>query len=300
MLLAGPAAAQSAGSDEGALVRVNGNIVVPAGEVHGLVVVIDGDLQFDGTATTVVVINGDAELTGATVTDIVVVSGTANLGAGTVISGDVHLVDTTLTQDPTATVEGTINDGAGDEFTSGFWVLGLLFMIGWALLTLLAGLLLAGVAPDLARRAGRTITSDLGPTIVAGLILWIVVPVIGGLLFATVVGIPTALTIWLLALPLLGFVGFLVAGIRIGEYITARGVGIGHPYLASFVGLLTLIIVGAIPAIGPLIVTVAGFIGSGALALHAYRAVRNQPKPLPAPPTPTEPEPLDSTTTNQE
>jgi hypothetical protein len=283
-VLAGPSAAQSGGNDESVLVRVNGDVTVPTGEMHGVVVVVDGDLRFAGTATTVVVVNGTAELTGATVTDLVVVSGTANLAEGTVVSGDVHLIDTTLTQDPSSTVEGTITRGAGGEFTSGFWILGLLFMIGWVILALLAGLLLAGVAPELARRAGRTVTSDILPTIIAGLILWIVVPIVGALLFATIVGIPTAVTIWLLALPLLGFVGFLVAGIRIGEYITARGGGVGHPYLASFVGLLALVIVGAVPFVGPLIVAVAGFAGSGALALHAYRAIRDQPRTIPPPP----------------
>lgn len=289
-LLAGPAAAQSNADDDGVLLRINGNVTVEPGAVHGLVVVIDGNLDFDGTATTVVVVNGDVVLNGATVEELVVVSGTASLGPGTVVTGDVHLVDTALTQDPMATVEGSINEDADVGFSDGFWVLGLIFMIGWAILVLLSGLVLAGIAPDLARRAGRTITGDLGPTILAGLILWIVAPIIGVLLFATIVGIPTAITVWLLALPVLAFVGFLVAGVRIGEYITARGGGIGHPYLGSFVGLLALIIIGAIPVIGPLVVTIAGFLGSGALTLHAYRAIRHQPQPAPAAPkTPAAP-----------
>ena len=290
-LLAGPVAAQSNNADEGVLLRINGNVAVESGAVHGVVVVIDGNLDFDGIATTIVVVNGDAVLTGATVEDLVVVSGTAELGPGTVVTGDVHLADTTLTQDPTATVEGTIDRNAGAGFASGFWFLGLLFVIGWAILVLVGGLVLAGIAPDLARRTGRTITADLGPSILAGLVLWIVAPILGVLLFATIVGIPMALTIWLLVLPLLGFIGFLVAGIRIGEYITASGGGIGHPYLAAFVGLLALIVVGAVPFVGPPVTAIAGFVGSGALALHGYRAIRNQPQPataeLPEVPAPT-------------
>lgn len=285
-LLAGPAAAQSNADDEGLLVRINGDVVVAEGVVHGLVVVIDGDLDFGGTADTIVVINGDAVLNGATVDELIVVSGTAELGPGTVITGDVNLADTELTRDPAATVEGTIDRSAGDGLAAGFWVLGLLFMIGWAILVLLAGLVLAGVAADLARRAGRTITTDLGPTILGGLLVWIVAPVVGALLFATIVGVPTAITIWLVVLPVLGFVGFLVAGVRTGEYITARGGGTGHPYLASFVGLLVLIVIGAIPVIGPLVVALAGFLGSGALAVHGYRAIRGEPRPPSSAPDP--------------
>lgn len=41
---------------------------------------------------------------------------------------------------------------------------------------------------------------------------------------------------------------------------------------ASFVGLLTLIVAGAVPFIGPVVVAVAGILGSGALALLAVRA----------------------------
>ncbi len=290
-LLAGPAAAQSDTGDEGVLLRINGDVTVAEGVVHGLVVVIDGNLDFDGTADTIVVINGDAVLTGATVDELVVVSGTADLGPGTVITGDVNLVDTTLTRDPTATVEGTIDRSAGDGLALGFWLLGLLFMIGWAILVLLSGLVLAGVAPDLARRAGRTITTDLGPTILGGLVLWIVAPILGALLFASIIGVPIAITIWFVVLPVLGLVGFLVAGVRTGEYITARGGGTGHPYLASFVGLLVLIVVGAVPVIGPLVVAIAGFLGSGALAVHGYRAIRGEPRPpAPAPAVVTEAE----------
>ena len=280
-VLAGPAAAQSSSADEGVLVRINGDVAVEAADVHGVIVVVDGNLDLDGTATTVVVVNGDTVLTGATVEELVVVSGTATLGPGTVVTGDVNLIDSTLNQDASATVEGTINNETGEAFTAGFWFLGLMFMIGWAILVLLSGLFLAAIAPDLSRRAGRNLTVDPVPSLLAGLILWIVAPVVGVLLFATLVGIPTALTIWVLVLPLLGFVGFLVAGMRIGDYIIARGQGTGHPYLASLVGLLALVFVGAIPAIGPLVVAVASFAGSGALALDGYRTVRNQSKPAP-------------------
>lgn len=288
LLLAGPAVAQTAAvDDESVMLRINGDVTVPAGEDHGVVVVIEGDLRFDGTADTVVVINGDAELVGASLETLVVISGSAVLGPDTTVTGDVRLIDSTLTRDGSATVEGDVTRGAGSDVFSGFWIIGLLFMIGWTILVVLAGLVLAAVAPDLARRAGRTITADLGPTIVAGLILWVAVPIVSIFAFATIVGIPTAVAIWLVVLPAMAFVGFLVAGVRVGEYITERGgSGVGHPYLASVVGLGALIIVGAIPIIGPIVVLVAGFLGSGSLALQAVRAVRRRPQDVPPVPIP--------------
>lgn len=292
LLVAGPAGAQTSSSeDDSVLVRVNGDVTVPAGESHGVIVVVEGDLEFEGTATTIVMVSGTADLVGATVETLVVVDGTANLGAGTLVTGDVHLVDSDIVRDPTATVEGSIESGTGAGFSRGFWIIGLLLMIGWAVLTLLAALALAAIAPQFARRAGRTITGDLGPTILAGLILWIVAPILGVILFSTIVGVPTALAIWFALLPAVGLIGFLVAGVRLGEYITRGTEGIGHPYLAALIGVLALVIVGAIPFLGPIVVAVAGFVGSGAVALHAFRAVRSQPQAPEAPQVPVPPTP---------
>ncbi|MGI9616431.1 MAG: hypothetical protein ACR2QO_26180 [Acidimicrobiales bacterium] len=291
LLGSSPAAAQSSSDDGSVLVRVNGDVTIPDDETHGLVLVVDGDLDIAGTATTVVVISGRANLAGATVETLVVVDGVAELGAATRITGDVRLVESAIVRDPSATVEGSIETGTGD-FTRGFWLIGFLFMIGWAVMMLLASLLLAAVAPDFARRSGRTITADLGPAILAGLVVWIAVPVLGVFLFATLIGLPTALMIWFALLPALGLIGFLVAGVRVGEYLTGGTEGVGHPFLAAFVGVLILLVVGAIPVVGPLVVTVAGFLGSGALALRAFRSATGRPM---AGARPSAPEPVPTT-----
>jgi hypothetical protein len=275
-LMAGPAAAQGA-DEEGVLVRVNGEAAVPADENLGVVVVVDGDLVMEGTATTVVVVNGRAELRGATVETLVVVNGTASLGAGSRVTGDVRLVESNMTRDPSVAIEGSIVSGTGD-FTRGFWLLGVLFMIGWAVLTILAALALAAVAPTFARRAARTITADLGRTIFAGLFVWVVVPILGVVLFSTLIGIPTALTIWFAILPTMGLIGFVVAGIRLGEYLTGGHEGIGHPYLAALTGSAILLAVGAVPVLGPAVTLLATFLGSGAVALQALRAARSEPQ----------------------
>lgn len=289
-ILAAPAAAQSAGDDESVLVRVNGDVTIPDDEPHGVVVVVNGDLDLEGSATTVVVVNGRADLGEATVETLVVINGTAELGAETRVTGDVRLIESDLSRDPSATVGGSIERGTGD-FTRGFWILGFVFMVGWAVMAIVAALVLAAVAPGLARRTGRTITAELGPTLLAGLILWVAAPIVSAALFASFIGIPIALTLGFAVLPAVAFVGFLVAGVRLGEYLTAGGDGVGHPYLAALTGSVILLALGAIPFLGPVVVSVAAFVGSGALALHAYRAVRSEP-PVQTPPVPTPPAPV--------
>lgn len=290
VVFAAPAAAQTAADDENVLVSIGGDLSVPAGDSNGVVVVVDGTLDMEGSAGTVVIVGGEANLVGATIETLVVVDGTADLGAGTRITGDVHLVDSNIVRDPGATVEGTVQRGTGDISTEGFWIIGLVFMLGWAMMMLLAALILAAVAPGFARRTGRTITNELGPTLLAGLILWIALPMVSMALLATFIGIPAAITIMFVVLPAVGLIGFLVSAVRVGEYITGGTEGVGHPYLAGLVGTAILLAVGAIPVLGPISAVVAGFVGSGAIALQAARSIQSEP-PAPAPPTPVEAQP---------
>ena len=297
ILTAGPALAQGSNTDgESVLVRVNGDVTVPSGEQHGVVVVVEGDLDFEGTANTIVVVSGRADLDGATVETLVVVDGSADLGADTTITGDLHLVESDLTRAASATVEGSIERGTGD-FSQGFWIVGALFMLGWSIMTVLAALVLAAVAPNFARRTARTITAQVGQTILAALILWIVVPIVGIILFATLIGAPTALTIWFGILPALWLIGLVVAGVRVGELVTGGGDGVGHPYVAAFVGTVILLILGVIPVLGPIVVAIAGFLGSGAIVLQGFRSVLSEPEP-PPPSAPVVPMATASTATS--
>ena len=68
------------------------------------------DLIVDGTATVVVVVDGTATLRGASVETLVVVDGAAVLGKGTVVTGDVVLPSSTITDDGSTRTDGNIGD----------------------------------------------------------------------------------------------------------------------------------------------------------------------------------------------
>lgn len=273
-VLSPAAALAQEGKDEGLLIRVNGDAELGIGESAGAVVVVSGDLLVEGTANTVVVVDGTVTLSGAEVDTLVVVRGTANLENETVIKGDVFLTDSTLNNDGTAEVAGsTHRDFEG--FLAGFWVFGILLALGLGVLAILGALTFAGVAPNTARSAGTAIRQDIGKVVLSGLGLWIVVPLLAGLLLFTIVGIPTTLAVWFGVIPIMWFLGYLVSGIWIGELIVARDGGVGHPYLAAFLGTMILVAIAWIPGIGALVGTIAAFLGSGALALLAWRNLRN-------------------------
>ena len=72
-------------------------------------------------------------------------------------------------------------------------------------------------------------------------------------------------------MPALGFLGYLVTGIRLGDYIIGAMRGSDeawHPYLAAAVGLGALVVAGWIPVLGAVVSPVAAFLGGGALALR--------------------------------
>lgn len=280
VVLAIPAAAlaQSGNKDKsGVLFRAGGDVAVAEGERADAVIVIEGDLAVAGMAGTAVVVNGTAALTGATVDTLVVVNGDAVLGDGSTVTGDVVLFSSTLEQSDDSTIGGSVVEGFEGGFIAGLWIFALILAVGFAIVAIVAALVFAAVAPVTARATGRVIMADLGAVVLAGLAFWIGLPIAAGLILVTIVGIPIALTIWLMVMPLVGFLGFLAAGIWIGDLIVARGRGVGHPYLAAFVGTLLLGLVGLVPFFGGLVVGLASLLGGSALALLAWRSFRSDP-----------------------
>lgn len=275
-LLAIPSAAL-AQSDEadGVLVRVKGDATVSADEVVSVVVVVKGDLILEGVAETVVVVDGTVDAVGATINTLVVVRGSAMLSDGATVTGDVWLTDSTLTRSEDSTVEGAIRRGFRGTWIAGLWIAGLILGLGLALLVVLGALTFAAIAPNVARRAGAAIRGDLGHVALAGLVFWIVLPLLAGLLLVTLVGIPAAFTVWFAVMPIFGFLGYIVVGIWLGELMVARDGGEGHPYLAAFVGTAVLVLAGVIPGLGWIVGMLASLLGGSALALLAWQAFRS-------------------------
>ncbi len=273
LLLAPSAALAQADDADSVLVRVNGD--VETDEDLDVLVVVEGDARFGGSAEVMVMVNGTATLTGASVETLVVVGGTANLESGTTVSGDVFLIDSDLDRAQGATVGGDINRGFDPNVGRAFAFLGFVLWIGASITLILAGLAFAGVAPGGARRAGAALFGEIGPTLLGAVVVWIGLPILAVLAFITLVGIPTSLALFLVVLPVLGVLGYLVSGIRLGEMMLGRTrEPRGHPYLAALLGVAVLQIVGWIPVLGPLVGFLAAVLGAGALAVIGWRALR--------------------------
>ncbi len=275
--------AQGGDDDKGILVRVNGDVTLDADEQANVVAAINGDALIAGSADFVLVVDGKARLAGARVKNLVVVRGQADLAANTLVQNDVWLFDSDFVRTQGVRIDGSVNRGinysGGLEITRG---VGLIFsffsFVAFTITVVLSGLVAAAVAARQVRSAGSVLTGEIGKTLLAAVIIWIALPLVAVAFFATLVGIPTSLGIFVLALPMLGFLGYLVAGIRIGDAVLAavRGrVEATHPYIASVVGLLLLQAVGWVPVAGAIVILIAGVVGGGSVTLAAWRAFRS-------------------------
>jgi hypothetical protein len=260
------------------LISTQGDVTLPAGEQADLVLVTKGTAHVAGTVNTVVVIDGSADLTGATVETIVAIRGDVAVDGSSVVTGDIMTLDATTSVDPAAAMGGQVRDLAPDIVGIGF-VLGpalFLLYVGFALAAIAAALLLAGLAARQVRSAENLIRRE--PLLTAGVgLLGLFLPIVLlVVLTATVIGAPLAFGIAFGLWPLAAFVGYLVAGIAIGDWIVGRlspGVTRERPYLAAVVGLLVLELVGIVP----LVSGIATLFGYGAVLLLAWRTLRSHP-----------------------
>ena len=275
------------------LVSTQGDLTMPAGDQADLVFVTQGKATIAGDVNTLVVIQGSADLTGAHVGSILAIQSPITLGAGTVVTGDVRTVDSTVTQTGGAQVQGTVRDVGLDLAGIGLILAPAIFLlwIGFVLATIAAGLLLAALGARQVRTAEGLISHEPGHTLLWGIAGVLVPMVIVIALFVTVIGAPIGLGILFGLWPLTAFLGYLVAGIWIGDWVLHRltpEIVRERPYLASILGILILQVL----TIVPFVTAIASLFGFGAVLLLAWRTFHQGNLPSASVAHPASPAPM--------
>ncbi|MGZ8515512.1 MAG: hypothetical protein ACXWXA_10775 [Candidatus Limnocylindrales bacterium] len=266
------------------ILSTGGDVTIPSGEHADAVIVIDGTATIGGEVNTVVVIEGRAILTDARAETVVAVRSPIELAGSTVVLGDVMTLDSVVERGSAVQVDGTVRDVASDLAGIGFVLASalLLLYIGFAIAAIAAGLLLAALAAKQVRTAESLIRTEPVLVIVAGALGTVVPIVLVMVLTVTVVGAPLAFGILLGLWPIAAFLGYLVAGIAIGDWILAKtspGVVRERPYLAAVVGIVILQVMGIVPPLS----AIATFVGFGAVLLAAWRVITARPHGSSAP-----------------
>lgn len=276
-------AADPVTTDRGTIIAVDGSVDVPAGQHVGLIVIVNGTANINGSTDTIVVTGGTATLTGATAHTLVVVDGSVTLGAGTTVTGDVHTLRSTVNQLDGATVEGQVL-GIDTNFAAFALLLIPLIIvltIGFALAMLVAGLGVAAFGSRQVREVEDLITARPGHVLVAGIAGTILLPLVSFLLMLTIVGAPIGFLLLFAVLPFLALLSWLVAAIWIGDWLIARGRGSrepGRPYRAAVLGVVVLAVAGVLPFVS----AIATLFGFGGVILAMWRMIRPETTP-PAP-----------------
>jgi hypothetical protein len=283
-------AQDASGGEEGLLLRVNHPVTVAENEVIDNVIVFGNDATVEGTVTgSLLIIDGDATITGTVQDDAIVVGGTMTLEPTAQVE-NVTVFRGELVRDPSAVVGGSINTG---DFQFNPWAWGIFSIVMWTgmtLVVLVSGIIFAGIGARQLKAAGDATIERPGPSFLGVIAAWIVLPVMMFLVVFTLIGIPLGVGYFLFVLPVLWFLGYLVAGTQIGRMILRARVNEQHPYLAAILGLAILQLLGALPVPTGIIGFLAGIYGSGTLIAIAWKAWRGaqieQPAPAPISTTP--------------
>ena len=260
------------------LISTQGDVTIPAGEQADFVMVVDGTATIAGEVNTIFVVNGTANLTGARTETVIAVNSPVNLADGTVVLGDVLTANSLVQQAGNAEVVGEVKD-----MQTSFIALGvvlapalILLWIGFGLAVIAAGLLLAGVAGRQVRAAEALISHEPVLTFATGIVGMVLIPLAAFLLIATLIGAALGVGILIALWPLVAFVGYLVAGIWIGDWVLQQrrpAVSRERPYLAAVIGLLILQALSLVPVLG-IVSALVSLFGFGAVVLLGWRTLR--------------------------
>ena len=260
-----PGLADAAGPQE--RIVITGPVVVDRGDTTGDVIVIDGDVLVRGTVKgDLVVINGEVTLRGSVTGDVIAGKDKVIVGDRGRIGGDLRYGDKKPEGATSDKVKGdvkrfdieSIAAPAGAGIVLGLWlaVTVSIFLLGLVLL------LLFPRAADAVTRVGA------GKSLLVGLLLFILLPILALVALVTIIGLPLGLVL-LLAFVVLLAIGYVSAAWLLGRRILkppkAR-------ILAFLVGLVLLRLLALIPFVGGLISFLATLLGLGALVIAAGRA----------------------------
>ena len=256
------------------VLSVDRDVDVPAGDHVDTLVVVRADATVEGSVDSIVVVDGTATLTAATAGSVVVMNGTADLQAGSQVTGDVRTYDGTVNRAADAVVTGSVRSFEANVAAFALLLIPLILVlfVGIGVAAIVVALLVAAFGARQVRHAESLISNETGTVLVAGLIGSFVLPLLAVLVTITIVGAPIGLGALLIVLPALAFLGWIVAAIWVGDWILGRSGGprAERPYAAAVVGVIVLALAGIVPFVS----AIATLFGFGALLVIAWRILR--------------------------
>jgi hypothetical protein len=250
---------------------VKGAIALEPGQRAGTLVTVDGPITVPRGAVVrddVFAVDGTVRIAGTVRGDVVTIGGRAILEPSAVVGGGVRWVS----ERPRVAPGARVGDGVEKVNTDVASAVPFLASVWWwvavGLSTLALGMLLLWLAPRAADALSVRMRSDWGPAIGVGFVLALLLPVVGLLAIATLVGVPFGIGVLLALLPLAAL-GYVTTAWVLGRLLVGPPRGRALAFLAGWAILRG---VAALPLIGVLGFVVASVFGLGALAWTTWRA----------------------------
>ncbi|MBL8101988.1 MAG: polymer-forming cytoskeletal protein [Anaerolineales bacterium] len=289
----------------GSLAVFGGNVSIEKDStINGDVALIGGNLSLLGdTNGDVALIGGNLTISGTIEGDIVIIGGQALLSETAVVNGDISTIGGNVEKKPGAEVNGNITNNAPpvidvpdvpnvpnvpnvpgvpetpnvDVNINPFWSVG--SKVGQAILVALVGMLLTLFLQPQLERAGNAMVRQ--PFIAGGygFLVFIAVPVAIFILAITIILIPIALIVALIA-PLAWLFGMVALGQEVGDRFTKAINQIWAPVLSTGFGTFLLVLVtgliSLIPCVGWLPSFLVTLVALGGVAMTWF-GTRNAP-----------------------
>jgi hypothetical protein len=260
-------------ADEDPRVGIFSDIRVEKGEVlHDDVLCVGGHATVEGKVEgTVVVIGGELDFSGEA-EEVVTILSKADFQSGTAVHGDMVHILGEMTKAPDATFEGEKVD-VGSALPPRIQRLISGGLIGLFVLLRLIGLIVSGIVvmlialliPERIERMSGELDTRWPASIGFGLLSCVVVVIVCVGLAVTIIGIPFAILVGLLA-KLLGLAGITAMLMLLGKKLgTEIGLLEEHSSLLASVmlGFAVLALIRFVPILGELVWTVLGIVGLG-------------------------------------
>jgi cytoskeletal protein CcmA (bactofilin family) len=262
-----PPGASTTDADD--LVMLSGTALVPRGQAAGEVVVFHGRAVVSGVAFgDVVVLDGPITISGQVSGSVIAINGPIRVASSASIRGDV-LGGETVTVAEGATIEGEVRESVAFTPEGSLSVLGdLVGPLALACSVLVLGLALLALMPRGADRVATAARSAPLTSFAWGLALWIVLPLLGAALSATLVALPVGLAL-LLAMGLVFLVGATWAVWSVGRALVRDP---RSRWLAFFAGWAIAVAVSLVPYLNVAAWVLAAVFGSGAMTVATWRA----------------------------
>ena len=261
-----PASAFAADAKE--RIVIVGDVLVDREQTTKDVAVADGDVTVRGTVDgDVLVADGDVTVRGRVTGNVVTLAGKATLGRRAQVEGDLVYGDKKPDVARGAQVGGDVKKFKAEDLGGGAIALRIGFWIAVTVSMLVLGLLLLVLFPKAADAVARTAKARTLRSLLIGLLVFILLPIVAVVALVTVVGIPLGVGLLLALLPIYGL-AYTTSAFVVGRAVSKTGAR----FLAFVIGLLILRVLAFVPFLGGLVWFLATILGLGALFVAAQRA----------------------------